>query len=59
MKWYRKKNNLSQELLDGITVHHISAFCGVKSILELIVSSTLWGFLDLKTELIRKGETPN
>ena len=40
MKWYRKKNNLSQELLDGITVHHISAFCGVKSILELIVSST-------------------
>ena len=41
MKWYRKKNNLSQELLDGITVHHISAFCGVKSILELIVSSNI------------------
>ena len=41
MKWYTKKNNLTQESLDGITVHHISAFCGVKSILELIVSSNI------------------
>ena len=37
----RKICNLTQESLDGITVHHISAFCGVKSILELIISSNI------------------
>ena len=25
----------------------------------LVVTTTLWGFLDLKSELIRKGETQN
>ena len=40
MKWYGKIkiDDFSQESLNGITLLHISVFCGVKSLLEFIVS---------------------
>ena len=38
MKWYAESSTWSKESLNGVTTLHISAVCGVKSILEFIVS---------------------
>ena len=41
MKWYKEQSNpikWPQKSLNGVTILHISAFCGVKSIVEFIVS---------------------
>ena len=45
--------------LGGVTKKLISSKVALKSIRFPKTTKSLWGFLDLKSELIRKGETQN
>ena len=52
----QKVQKLSKKAENGFLAITLSPDCEMSSYL---VTSPLWGFLDLKSELIRKGETQN